>query len=93
VTVPLLDLFTSRRIVASPDEEEVPAPRNVGTSSYRFTWEYQLPEYYLSRDNYDPAETAMVVISEAPGGALPAGAREEDYQAVGGEAAGVPADP
>ena len=28
VMVPLLDLFTSRRIVTSPDEERVPAPRD-----------------------------------------------------------------
>lgn len=70
VAVPLLDLFTKKRIIY----------RNVSTFSHgreeteksplRFTWEYKNPEYYAGNDN-PLKDTAVAVIASEPGGILP----------------------
>ncbi|NOZ58076.1 MAG: glycosyltransferase family 39 protein [Euryarchaeota archaeon] len=51
ITLPLLDLFTSKRLVYE-HVEVVPPPREeILRSPIRFTWEYALPEFYLSNSS------------------------------------------
>lgn len=51
ITLPLLDLFTSKRLVYE-HVEVVPPPREkILRSPIRFTWEYRLPEFYLSNSS------------------------------------------
>jgi len=45
VSVPLLDLYTSKRLTVRLDEL-APAGPHADESSLRFTWEYRSPEYY-----------------------------------------------
>lgn len=74
VSIPLLDIFTSRQL----DYSSLPAmntqqPDQVATSALRFTWEFHLPGFYLRRSEQAPE--AVVVISGAPQQELPAGAK------------------
>jgi len=48
VSVPVLDLFTKKRLVYWYDENRIPMPVSVEESSLRFTWEYKNPEYFLT---------------------------------------------
>jgi hypothetical protein len=70
VAVPLLDLFTDKRIRYRHPFEGSPAREEIERSSLRFTWEYRNPAYY----NADPrslANTPVVIISDASNGPLP----------------------
>ena len=62
VSVPLLDLFTEKKIVYQYHPELFPPPKNIGTSALRFTWEYKNPAYY-SADRIQENNLAIVVIS------------------------------
>jgi hypothetical protein len=66
VSVPLLDLFTDRKIVY----RHRPAPPSGGTaietSPLRFTWEYRNPDYYRPEAT-DPLEHATVAIISGGG--------------------------
>lgn len=62
VSVPLLDLFTSKKIVyhyrpgaSSPDED-------IRLSRFRFSWEYQNPGYYASTAQGTAGKRAVVLI-------------------------------
>ncbi len=46
VAVPLLDLYTKKEIVYRYHPDWFPPPKDIATSSLRFTWEYKNPEYY-----------------------------------------------
>jgi hypothetical protein len=71
VSVPILDLFTKKNIIYNYNGESFKQPKEiVEKSSLRFTWEYRNPLYY-SGINYDPKDTAIIVISESPGDTLP----------------------
>jgi hypothetical protein len=68
VSVPLLDLYTRKRLVYR--EAGVSPPPGVATSPLRFTWEAPLPGYYAApADAASPALT--VVIAAASGQKLP----------------------
>ncbi len=69
VSVPLLDVFTTKRITYLPDFHIPSAWMKVETSPLRFTWEYKNPEYYANKQN--DGEKAVVVISSTPDQALP----------------------
>jgi 4-amino-4-deoxy-L-arabinose transferase-like glycosyltransferase len=58
VSVPLLDLFTSKQLAYR--YQPAPAPERVGRSPLRFTWTYRNPAYYQSAAAVD---AAVVVIS------------------------------
>lgn len=62
VSVPLLDLFTTKRIVYDAEGHSVPAPSSIEKSSLRFTWDYRSPGYYESLAGPVATNTAVVVI-------------------------------
>ncbi len=66
VAVPLLDLYTKKKIVYRYHPDFFPPPNDVATSALRFTWEYKNPEYY--QENGVQESTVLVVIrGEADG--------------------------
>lgn len=70
VDVPVLDLFTNKRILYNYEPEQQPPAEVVAASPLRFTWEYKNPIYY----RYNPAQpsgSAVVVITEDAGKSLP----------------------
>jgi hypothetical protein len=80
VAVPLLDLFTSRRIFFMGGGPR-PSPEKIQRSTYRFTWEYRNPGYYEPPGEPQMEEAALVVIAGDPDDALPEELRAEvrDY--------------
>ncbi len=63
VTVPLLDLFTRKRIVYRYDPSDfLPHEEDVGKSPLRFTWEYENPDYY-GNSGFGDRKVPVVVIS------------------------------
>jgi 4-amino-4-deoxy-L-arabinose transferase-like glycosyltransferase len=70
VSVPLLDLFTNKRIRYVYRPESFPPRDEIERSSLRFTWDYRNPAYYS--DSLDaPAPDTIVVISDAADISLP----------------------
>jgi len=61
VSVPILDLYTSKRLVYSYQEPSSETSLAARESPLRFTWEYRNPPYYAWDGAGDPA--AVVVIS------------------------------
>lgn len=59
--VPLLDLFTAKRIVYRQERQPYPSSGKVLTSSLRFTWELKRPGWYAGQ--VDDARLPLVVIS------------------------------
>lgn len=68
VHVPLLDLFTAKRIRYQYDPRH-PRPVDVETSSLRFTWLYRNPGYY--EGGQADRTVPVVVLTEAGAGSLP----------------------
>ncbi|GAB4537979.1 MAG: hypothetical protein Fur0020_06760 [Thermodesulfovibrionia bacterium] len=67
VSVPLLDLFTEKRLIYHYKPEDMPSKEDIETSPLRFTWEYKNPRYYEGHGltvTSPPNVDAMVVISE-----------------------------
>ena len=81
VSVPILDLFTSRRLVVRHDSGAAPAAQTLAKSSLRFTWEYRNPAYYAAGTDA-PVDSAVVVIASDPAQLLPAsvGRRLQGYR-------------
>jgi len=81
VSVPILDLFTSKRLVIRHDAVAAPAAEALGKSSLRFTWAYRNPAYYAAGTDA-PGESAVVVIASDPAQFLPAsiGQRLQGYR-------------
>ena len=71
VSVPLLDLHTSKRLIFRPDGL-APTGQGVDESSLRFTWEYRNPKYYAAGAGGLRAE-AVVVIADDDAQSLPDG--------------------
>jgi len=71
VSVPILDLFTAKRLVYRHDPESTPAAETLRLSSLRFTWEYRSPAYYAAATE-GLEESAVAVIASDPGQRLPA---------------------
>ena len=65
VTVPLLDLYTQKKILYDYDKTLLPAPEGYESWSLRFTWHYQNPEYYTDPEGA-PDKQAIVVIAGIP---------------------------
>jgi 4-amino-4-deoxy-L-arabinose transferase-like glycosyltransferase len=61
VSVPILDLFTRKRIVHRAEEPSPGELERARTSSLRFTWEYRDPPYYSPEG---PVDAAVAVISD-----------------------------
>lgn len=59
--VPLLDLFTAKRIVYRQERQPSPSPGKILTSSLRFTWELKRPGWYAGQADDDGLP--LVVIS------------------------------
>ena len=81
VSVPILDLFTSKRLVVRHDAVAAPATEALRNSSLRFTWAYRNPAYYAAGTDA-PGESAVVVIASDPAQFLPAssGQRLQGYR-------------
>lgn len=71
VTVPLLDMFTDKPIVAGQDSFAGIRLANIDTSSLRFTWDGIDPGVFTVGAKYRPAEAAVVIISSNRRQALP----------------------
>jgi len=80
VSVPLLDLFTAKRLVYHHDAALAPVGERLNESALRFTWEYKNPEYYGAGTLGLGAE-AVVVIAGDDAQPLPVslGQRLRDY--------------
>ena len=71
VSVPILDLFTRKRLVYRGDGPLLP-PGRARESPLRFTWEYRIPAYYAAEKA--EAGAAVAVIADDLGRPLPASA-------------------
>ncbi len=69
VAVPILDYFTNKNILY--DYKKPVLEEWVQTSSLRFTWEYEIPEYYVPADKEPERAGAVVVISNRADYPLP----------------------
>lgn len=67
VTVPILDLFTGKRIVYRGNQEPPPARNLIETSPLRFTWEFQTPPYFAPGLESPGDDTVLVVIASRDG--------------------------
>jgi len=72
VSVPVLDLFTSKDLVYRYDEDQIQRPGSIEKSSLRFTWEYRNPEYYLADTGISKSRTPIAIIFSDPGQSIPA---------------------
>ncbi len=63
VSVPVLDLYTSKDIRYLYDDKDVPPLKEIKESPLRFTWEYKNPEYYKNSVHESKKNKAIVVIS------------------------------
>lgn len=71
VAVPILDLFTGKRIYYDLDIDISSIPSEEREkSSLRFTWEYSNPNYYMN-GKYQRENSAVAVISNGPSDPLP----------------------
>lgn len=69
ISVPILDLFTTKKLIYR-DERAPPPPRaQLEESSLRFTWDYENPAYYAA--NGAEGNTAIAVISGGTDEPLP----------------------
>ena len=70
VSVPLLDLFTDKRIRYRERGGVTPRRDKIGRSSLRFTWEFRNPAYYAV-SNAPAPDIPVVVLSNVSQGPLP----------------------
>jgi hypothetical protein len=78
VAVPILDLFTHRKILYDYTSSFELNSEEILTSPLRFTFEYRNPEYYSGGRSVE--ETAVVIISSKKGESLPPGIAEKVRQ-------------
>jgi hypothetical protein len=74
VSVPLLDLFTTKRIVFRQEPDGTVPREEIETSPLRFTWEHRTPRYYVGEEA--GGETAVVVIAARQDQPLPGAVAE-----------------
>ncbi len=65
VSVPLLDLFTSKRLVLRAAALAAPGAEVLSQSSLRFTWEQRNPAYYAAATDSAAASAVVVIASDA----------------------------
>ncbi|MBI4825483.1 MAG: glycosyltransferase family 39 protein [Nitrospirae bacterium] len=70
VSVPLLDIFTHKKLVFKYVREEISADR-IKESSLRFTWAYSNPGYYYNESEDVKVAPMLVVISSQSGQTMP----------------------
>lgn len=71
ISVPLLDLFTNKRVTYGMDIDPTGVWEKVKNSALRFTWEYKNPPYYMNDTKDLGKVTAVVVISSDPNQFIP----------------------
>ena len=71
ISVPLLDLFTNKRVTYGMDIDPTEVWEKVKKSALRFTWEYKNPPYYMNDTKDSGKVTAVVVISSDPNQLIP----------------------
>ena len=71
IAVPMLDIYTSKRLQYEVPFKSPEVLERARTSSLRFTWEYQTPEFYSLEAGEKDADV-LVVISDIQDKALPA---------------------
>ncbi len=71
ISVPLLDLFTNKRVTYGMDIDPTGVWQKVKKSALRFTWEYKNPPYYMNDTKDLGKVTAVVVISSDPNQLIP----------------------
>lgn len=64
VSVPMLDLFTSKRLVLRNEPVVAPDAQALAQSSLRFTWDYRNPSYYGAGTNAPAASAVLVIASD-----------------------------
>ncbi len=75
INIPLLDLFTNKRIYSLNGLVDAEPPALEMKSSFRFTWEQQLPDFYRPPEGaLNKAAPLVVIYSRTP--RLPAAIRE-----------------
>jgi 4-amino-4-deoxy-L-arabinose transferase-like glycosyltransferase len=72
VAVPLIDLFTDKKIYYHHDRGVTLPFERIKASPVRFTWEYKNPEYYTDIGKGSTEEIAVAVISNRHHNELPA---------------------
>ena len=70
--MPVLDLFTGKKIIYSYDGSNTPPVEDIKESPLRFTWEYNNPLYYASDSPGREDRRAIVLIANEPVRELPA---------------------
>src|SRR5512143_3927066 len=70
VAVPLLDLFTNKKIRYHYQPQGFPPREEIEQSSLRFTWAYRNPAYYIAKPDAF-LNVPVVIISDAPHEPLP----------------------
>jgi len=63
VLVPILDLYTKKRIYYDYREEFSPSPDEIEESALRFTWAYKNPDYYTFNNKVSKGKKAVALIS------------------------------
>lgn len=62
VSVPILDLFTQKRVIYHYDLSHFPPKEQIEKSSLKFTWEYKNPKYYTAGNHRSERNTAVAII-------------------------------
>ncbi|MDO8283015.1 MAG: glycosyltransferase family 39 protein [Thermodesulfovibrionia bacterium] len=70
VSVPLLDIFTHKKLVFKYVPEDISVDA-IKESSLRFTWEYSNPGYYYNESEYTNVAPMLVIISSESGQVMP----------------------
>jgi hypothetical protein len=63
VSVPILDLFTNKKIIYHYESDFPLTREEIEKSPLRFTWEYKNPKYYAPENKVSEGDTAVVIIS------------------------------
>ena len=71
ISVPLLDIFTNKRVTYVMDIDPTGVWEKAQKSALRFTWEYKNPPYYMNDTEDLRKVTAVVVISSDPNQLIP----------------------
>jgi hypothetical protein len=79
VSVPILDLFTKKKIIYHNDKDFSPPSMDFEKSPLRFTWEYKNPKYYIGGNGKGDADIkkAVVVITESSEQLIPSEIRQK----------------
>ncbi len=77
--MPILDLFTKKKIIYHYDKDFSPPPKDFEKSPLRFTWEYKNPEYYIGGNGKEDVniKKAGVVITESSEQPIPPEIRQK----------------